>query len=60
MDPKLIPLGISFWLGPYLHIREFTKMITHLAPGRYWLGRYFKAGLDEDNRIRRTYLGRAL
>ena len=26
-------------------------MIAHLAPGRYWLGRYFKAGLAEDERI---------
>jgi hypothetical protein len=51
MDLKLIPLGISFWLGPYPHIREFTKMITDLAPGRYWLGRYFKAGEAEDERI---------
>jgi len=35
MDLKLIPLGISLWLGPYPRIREFTKMITCLAPGRY-------------------------
>jgi hypothetical protein len=28
VDLKLIPLGISFWLGPYPHIREFTKMIA--------------------------------
>jgi hypothetical protein len=44
MDLKLTPHGISFWLGPYPHIREFTKMIAHLAPGRNWRGRYFKAG----------------
>ena len=26
-------------------------MIAHLAPGRYWRGRYFKAGEAEDERI---------
>jgi hypothetical protein len=31
MDLKLP--RVSFWLGPYPHIREFTNMIAHLAPG---------------------------
>jgi hypothetical protein len=31
VDLNLIPLGISFWLGPYPHIREFTKMIASRA-----------------------------
>ena len=43
MNLKLPSLGISFWLGPYPHIREFAQMIAHLAPGRYWRGRYFTA-----------------
>lgn len=47
MDLKL-PRA-SFWLGPYPHIREFTKMIAHLAPGCYWRGRYFKAGEEPGN-----------
>ena len=51
MDLKLTPHRMSFWLGPYPHIREFSKMIAHLAPGRYWHGRYFKAGEAEDERI---------
>jgi hypothetical protein len=37
---NLIPHGISLSLGPYPHIREFTQMIAHLAPGRYWRGRF--------------------
>jgi hypothetical protein len=45
MDLKL-PRA-SFWLGPYPHIREFTTMIAHLAPGRYWRGRYFEEAGDE-------------
>jgi hypothetical protein len=53
MDLKLAPHGISLSLGLYPHIREFTQMIAHLAPGRYWRGRYFMAGEEAgDGRIR--------
>jgi hypothetical protein len=57
MELQLNPLGISFWLGPYPDIREFTKMIAYLAPGRSWRGRHFKAGEESrdeflDERIR--------
>ena len=48
MGLKLTPHGISFWLGPYPHIREFAQMIAHLAPGRYWRGRYFTAAKNPD------------
>jgi hypothetical protein len=51
MDLKLS--RISFLLGPYPHIREFTKIIAHLAPGRYWRGRYFKAG-EEPGDVRKS------
>jgi hypothetical protein len=44
MQLNLIPHGISLSLGPYPHIREFTQMLAHFALGRYWRGRYFKAG----------------
>jgi hypothetical protein len=35
MNQKLIPLGISFWLGPYPHIREFTKIISGESAFRF-------------------------
>ena len=53
MDLKLTSLGISFCLGPYPHIREFATMIAHLAPGRYWRGRYFTAG-EEPGCVRKS------
>jgi hypothetical protein len=53
MDLKLTSLRISFWLGPYPHIREFAQMIAHLAPGRYWRGRYFNAG-EEPGGVRKN------
>jgi hypothetical protein len=53
MDLKLTSLGISFCLGPYPHIREFATMIANLAPGRYWRGRYFKAG-EEPGDVRKS------
>jgi len=46
-DLKLTRLGISFSLGPYPHIREFTKMFAaRLAPGSCWQGQYCQAGGD--------------
>jgi hypothetical protein len=51
MDLKLS--RVSFSLGPYPHIREFTKMIAHLAPGHYWRGRYFKGG-EEPGDVRKS------
>ena len=53
MDLKLTSLGISFPLGPYPRIREFAQMIAHLAPRRYWRGRYFTAG-EEPGCVRKT------
>ena len=51
MDLK--PSRVSFWLGPYPHIREFTKMVADLAPGRCRRGRYFKAG-EEPAGVRKS------
>jgi hypothetical protein len=47
MDLKLTPLEISFSLGPYPHIREFTNMFAaRLAPGSCWQGQYCQARGD--------------